>query len=64
MHDLKPSDAAVSGEAAVIRAADKPAVELQAAPAVIRATVQITRAGTGRVDTFEIVGTPEPEKEP
>jgi hypothetical protein len=56
MHELKSDDATVSGEAAVIRAADK----LQAQPAVLRATVHVTRAGTGKVDTFEIVGTPEP----
>jgi transcription elongation GreA/GreB family factor len=56
MHELKPDDASVSGEAAVIRAEHK----LQAAPATLRATVHVTRAGTGKVDTFEIVGTPAP----
>jgi hypothetical protein len=56
MHELKPDDATVSGEATVIRAADK----LQAQPAVLRATVHVTRKATGKVDTFEIVGTPAP----
>jgi hypothetical protein len=61
MHELKPDDASVSGQAAVIRAADK----LQAQPAVLRATIHVTRAGTGKVDTYELVGTPaEPKKEP
>lgn len=31
---------------------------VQAQPAVLRATIQITRAVTGKVETFEIVGTP------
>ena len=31
---------------------------VQAQPAVLRATIQITRAVTGKVETYEIVGTP------
>jgi hypothetical protein len=61
MNELKPEDAAVIGEASVIRAADK----LQAQQATLRATIHVTRAGTGKVDTYELVGTPaEPKKEP
>lgn len=38
--------------------------QLQSQPAVMRATISITRAATGKVETFEIVGTPIPEPEP
>jgi hypothetical protein len=61
-HDIKAGDATVSGQASVIRA--KPvAVLLQAQPATLRATIHITRADTGKTETYEIVGTPIPEKE-
>ena len=29
-----------------------------AAPAVLRATITVTRAATGKVETFQLVGTP------
>ncbi len=35
---------------------------LEAKPAVLRATVTIVRANTGKVETYEIIGTPEPEE--
>lgn len=59
MNELQTEPASVSGEASVIRAADK----LQAQGSVIRATVHVTRAATGKVDTYELVGIPEPKKE-
>jgi len=59
MQELKSEDAAVSGEASVIRAADK----LQAQHATLRATVQVTRAATGKVETWELTATPEQPKE-
>ena len=31
---------------------------VMAQPAVLKATIHITRAATGKVETFEIVGTP------
>lgn len=37
---------------------------LETQPAVLRATIQITRKATGKVETYEIVGTPEPEPQP
>jgi hypothetical protein len=58
-NEIKAGDATVSGQASVTRA--KPGgVLLQAQPATLRATIHVTRAGTGKVDTFEIVGTPAP----
>ena len=54
----------MSGAATRISAADKAAMELQARPAVLRATIQITRAATGKVEEYEIVGTAEPEPSP
>lgn len=54
-NELKTEPATMSGEAAVIRAK----------PAVLRATIHITRAATGKVETYELTGTPvEPPKEP
>jgi hypothetical protein len=35
--------------------------EIQAQPAVLRATIHITRKATGKVETYEIVGTPTQE---
>ena len=38
--------------------------KLDARPAVLTATIQIIRAGTGKVEEYTIVGTPiEPEKD-
>jgi hypothetical protein len=41
----------------------QPAQEVKAQPAVLRATIQIKRKATGKVETYEIVGTPEPQQE-
>lgn len=39
------------------QAASTPRVDdLKTAPAVLRATIHITRKATGKVDTFELVG--------
>lgn len=39
--------------------------ELKTTPAVLRATVQVVRANTGKVETYELIGTPvQDEKEP
>lgn len=59
MNSIHCGDAAMSGAATRISAADKAAMELQARPAVLRATIQITRAATGKVEEYEIVGTAE-----
>lgn len=38
--------------------------KLEAQPAVLRATIQIIRAGTGKVENYEIIGTPLPPDSP
>lgn len=55
MNEVQAQPAAVSGEAQRIPA------ELEAKPAVLRATIHITRAATGKVETYEIVGAPTQE---
>jgi hypothetical protein len=50
---LTSPPATMSGDAARIPAAAK------ALPAILTATIHITRASTGKVDTYEIVGTPD-----
>jgi hypothetical protein len=57
VNEANAQPAVVSGQASVIRKGQ--AIEAQ--PAVLRATIQITRAATGKVETYEIVGTSEPE---
>lgn len=37
---------------------------LTSAPAVLRATIQITRAATGKVEEYTIIGTPLPAEPP
>jgi len=37
--------------------------ELQPQPAVLRATIHVTRKDTGKVETYELVGSPVPEPE-
>ena len=64
MNSIQCGDAAMSGTAARISAADKAAMQLQARPAVLRATIQITRAATGKVEEYEIVGTADAGSEP
>lgn len=55
-HEIQAQPARVAGEAQRIPAAAKQALEAQ--PAVLRATIHITRAATGLTETYEIVGTP------
>jgi hypothetical protein len=52
---LASAPATVQGVAGRIPAAKQ--LEVKAAPAVLRATIQITRAETGKVEEYEIVGT-------
>ena len=60
-HLVHAQPAVLAGSATRISAADKAAMQLQARPAVLRATIQITRAATGKVEEYEIVGTPVTE---
>lgn len=41
----------------------KPEVQLEPSPCVLRMTLEITRAETGKVETFEVIGTPITEGE-
>ena len=54
MHEVISQPAEVQGQADRIPAAQK----IAAQPAVLRATITVTRAVTGKVETFDIVGTP------
>ena len=63
-HELQSAPALLSGIACRISAADKSAMEVKARPAILRATIHVTRAATGLVETFELVGTAEPTEEP
>jgi hypothetical protein len=56
-HEVKSAPAILQGEAQRISAADKAAIALKSTPAILRATIQITRAATGKVEEYEIVGT-------
>lgn len=61
-HELKAEPAAVSGQAGRISKAEKDALAIKAQPAVLRATIHVTRKATGKTETFEITGTPvQPE---
>ena len=59
-HRIHAEPALLQGQAQRISAADKATMELKARPAVLRATIQITRAATGKVEEYELVGTAEP----
>ena len=54
---VKAEPAILQGQARRISAAEKAQMELQSRPAILRATIQITRATTGKVEEYEIVGT-------
>jgi hypothetical protein len=54
--------ALLSGEARRISAAEKAQMELDARPAVLKATIHITRAATGKVETYELTGEPPKEQ--
>lgn len=62
-HELTADPAAVAGQAARISKAEKDAISLQAGHAVLRMTIEITRAATGKKEVFELVGTPCEPKE-
>lgn len=64
MQEVKALPAVMQGQAQRISAADKAAMELQARPAVLRATIQIKRAATGLVEEYEIVGTADAGSDP
>jgi hypothetical protein len=55
VNEAKSDPATVQGVASVVR--KKPA-DVVAQPAVLRMTVEVIRAGTGKKETFELVGTP------
>lgn len=54
MSELQASEAAVSGQASRIPAA------LKAQQAIATATIQVTRADTGKVEEYELTFTPLP----
>lgn len=56
MSELKTGEAVMSGQAARIPAA------LKAQGAIAHATIQITRAETGKVEEYELTFTPLPEE--
>ena len=62
--EIKSQPALLSGVASRISAADKAAMQLHAQPALLRATIHVTRALTGKVDTYEIVGTADQPTDP
>jgi len=54
-HELQSEPALLTGSAQRISAAEKAALAVKAAPAVLRATIHITRAATGKVEAYELV---------
>ena len=63
MSDLVTQHAVLCGQARRISAAEKAEMEVKARPAILRATVHVTRAATGKVETYELVGTADEQKE-
>lgn len=57
-HELESRPALLMGQAERVPAAVK------AGPALLRATIQVTRAATGKVETYEVVGTALPAEHP
>lgn len=55
--DLQAQPAVIGGEARRISKEEKDALALKARPAILKATIHITRAATGAVETYEITGT-------
>jgi hypothetical protein len=62
MTQLASSPANLSCQAKRVSRAEK-IEQIQAQPAVLRATIHITRKATGKVETYEIVGTPMPQEQ-
>lgn len=67
MNEWNAEPASVAGQAERISKADKDAAamaNLSAGHAVLRATIEITRAATGKVETYELIGTTsQPDQE-
>ena len=59
--DLRAQPALLHGEARRISAEEKAEMALKAQPAILRATIHITRADSGKVETYEITGTSLPD---
>ena len=57
MSELKAPEATMAGQAARIPA-------LKAGESVVTATIQITRAQTGKVEEYNLTFTPVPEDQP
>lgn len=57
MSEVQAQPAQMAGQAGRVPA------EVKAQPAVLKATIHVTRKDTGKVDTYEITGTPVAEKE-
>jgi hypothetical protein len=55
-HNLQSAPAQMAGEARRISAAEKAQMAMESQPAVLRATIHITRKATGKVETYEITG--------
>lgn len=64
MSELAATDSEMAGVAGRISAAEKGSIAMHAEPAVVRATIHITRAATGQVETFDLVGTLDPQEPP
>lgn len=58
MNEIQAAEAVVSGQAERIPAA------LKAGQATMTATIQITRAQTGKVEEYNLTFTPVPEDQP
>jgi hypothetical protein len=58
MNEVSAQPATVSGQASVIRKS----CAIEAQPAILRATIEIKRAATGKTEVYEIVGTPVKEE--
>lgn len=56
MNQLESQPSQVAGEAGRVSAADKQAA-LQSGDVVMKATIHVTRAATGKVETYELTGT-------
>jgi hypothetical protein len=48
----------ISAPAVLLGQAQRIPAAAKAQPALLRATIQITRAATGKVEEYEIIGTP------
>ena len=58
MDDVKPDGAAIAEQAV------NPLAAFAAQPGTLTAQIQITRAGTGKVENYTLTGTPAPDEQP